>query len=509
MLELRSVGKRFGGIVALQEVSLTVHTAEIHALMGENGAGKSTLIKILTGEHTAYDGQILIDGTVVHPRGSRDVQDRLGIACIHQELSLVPELSIAENLFLAREPRTRWRTLDTTKMLTDSRALLDRVGCDLDPRRRVHGLRTGEQQLIEIARALSLNARLILFDEPTSALSDRERERLMTVIERLKTDSVTVVYISHKLDEVFRLADRITVLRDGRRIATSPKSAVDAPALLEQMAGRAVALFTDRPRPHPGAEVLAVEGLTLRAHGDARPLSDLSLSLRRGEVLGVAGLMGAGRTELLESLFGAMPAGQVRARRFRIDGVERPLLPTPSAALRAGLALVTEDRKQKSLILPLSVRHNLTLAALKTFLRGGWLRAAAETQAVSAQLAALQVKTRGAETAVSALSGGNQQKVVLGRCLLTAPKVLLLDEPTRGIDVGAKSEIYRLIETLAADGMAVLVASSEIPELLALCDRIAVLAEGRLTAILSRDEATPERILAAATARPAAPVEAA
>jgi ABC-type sugar transport system ATPase subunit len=505
MLEVRSVGKRFAGVTALEGVTLNVTRGEIHAIMGENGAGKSTLIKILTGEHREFDGRITLDGHSFSPRSPRDAQDRFGIACIHQELSLVPDLSIAENLFLAREPRTRWRTLDTQTMLTQARGLLARLGATLDPRRPVRGLRTGEQQLVEIARALSLNARLLLLDEPTSALSDQEIERLMRVLEGLRAEGVTILYISHKLDEVFRLADRITVLRDGRLIGTRPRSELDAPALLQMMAGRPIEQFHTREAHTVEAEeVLTVEGLSVLPSGDARALHGISFSLRRGEVLGVAGLMGSGRTELLEALFGATPTRQVRARRLVVGGTERHGRPftSPREALAAGFSLVTEDRKLKSLVLPLSVRHNMTLAALRTFVRrpSGWVRPDAETEAVQRQTERLRIKTSGLDVAVAGLSGGNQQKVVLARCLLTRPRVLLLDEPTRGIDVGAKSEIYRLIGDLARDGMAVLLASSEMPELLSLCDRILVLSEGRLSATLDGRTATQEQILEAATA---------
>jgi ABC-type sugar transport system ATPase subunit len=499
MLELRSVGKHFAGVTALEDVSFDVAGGEIHALMGENGAGKSTLIKILTGEHSEFAGRITLDDQPFHPRSPRDAQDRFGIACIHQELNLVPDLSIADNIFLARESRTRWRTLDTAHMADQARALLARLGVTLDPRRPVRGLRTGEQQLVEIARALSLNARLLLLDEPTSALSDQEIAHLLRVVEGLRREGVTIVYVSHKLEEVFRLADRITVLRDGRWIGTYAKTDIDAPTLIRQMAGRSIEDL-ERRQPHAvsPSEALSVDGLSLLPDDDSRALHDNSFTHRRGEVLGIAGLMGAGRTELLEALFGAH--ARVRVRRFTVSGKERRPFGSPREAIRAGFALVTEDRKLKSLVLPLSVRHNMTLTALKAYLRAGWVRPEAEGAAVRSEIEKLRIKTRGPEVPVAALSGGNQQKVVLARCLLIRPGVLLLDEPTRGIDVGAKSEIYRLIGELVREGMGVLLASSEMPELLALCDRVLVLSEGRISAVLDREEATQERILEAATA---------
>ena len=501
MFELQSVSKQFAGVTALHQVSFTVTNGEIHALMGENGAGKSTLIKILTGQHTEFEGRITLDGQPFQPRGPRDARDRFGIACIHQELSLVPDLSIAENLFLAREPRTRWRTLDRERMQQQAREWLTRLGTPLDPSRLVRGLRTGEQQLVEIARALSLNARLLLLDEPTSALSDPEIAILMRVLEGLRKQGVTLIYVSHKLDEVFRLADRITVLRDGRMMGTRRTTEVDAPALLRMMAGRDVTLFGARAASILGPEVLRVEEMHVTAGNDNRALENISFTLRQGEVLGVAGLMGAGRTELLETLFGATPPRRVRARRFFVGGTERGVFRSPREALKAGISLVTEDRKLKSLVLPLSVRHNMTLTALKTFLtRGGQVRQRQETQAVREQIENLKLKTSGLDVPVAGLSGGNQQKVVLARCLLTNPRILLLDEPTRGVDVAAKSEIYRIIGELAGKGMAVLLASSEIPELLALCDRIMVLSEGRLSAVLDAKTATQESLLEAATA---------
>lgn len=503
MLELRGVGKRFGGVTALEGVSFSVAKGEIHALMGENGAGKSTLIKILTGQHTTFDGEITMDGQPVRLRGARDAHDRFGIACIHQELSLVPYLSIAANIFLGREPRTRWRTLDESRMNAEAAQLLARLGANLDPRRIVSGLRTGEQQLVEIARVLSLNARLLLLDEPTSALADPEIARLMDVVEQLRREGITIIYVSHKLDEVFRLSDRITVLRDGRYVGTYPKSEVDASALIRHMAGRPVSEIARRQghAPPTGEEVLRVEGLSLLPDGknDYRPLHDLSFSLRRGEVVGIAGLMGAGRTELLETIFGAHSPQRVRIRRLVVGDREHRPFRSPGEAFRNGFALVTEDRKLKSLVLSESVRRNMTIASLKSFLRGGWVQEGDEIKTVRDEIGRLRIKTRGSEVAVSALSGGNQQKVVIARCLLTNPSILLLDEPTRGIDVGAKAEIYRLIGELAEQGMGVLLASSEIPELLALCDRILVLSEGHLTATLDAATATPESILEAAT----------
>jgi len=518
LLEIRAVGKRFPGVVALADVTFDVARGEVHALMGENGAGKSTLMKILSGVYTDYDGALVWDGTPLHLQGPRDAQAR-GIAIIHQELNLVPELSVAENIFLGREPRTSWGTLDARRMAQEARAQTDRLGLDIAPTRPLGRLRVGERQLVEIAKALSLNARLLILDEPTSALSDTERERLFAVIEALKRDGVTMIYISHKLDETFRLADRVSVLRDGRYIGTRAVGDTDEAALIHMMVGRPLTdLFArdggtsggggelaldkidldkiDLDRG-TGEEVLRVNDLGLRAEG--RTLHDISFTLRRGEILGLAGLMGAGRTELLETLFG-VHAPRLARGRVTIQGRAQALPASPAAALRAGLALVSEDRKDKSLVLGASVGHNITLAALGDFLQAGVIRSGQENAAVRQSLQDLHIKTHSPDVAVGALSGGNQQKVVLAKCLLTRPTVLLLDEPTRGIDVGAKAEIYALIRRLAGSGAGILLASSEMPELLALCDRILVLAGGRVAAEFAARDATQERILTAAAA---------
>ena len=502
LLGIQAVGKRFPGVVALADVTFDVARGEVHALLGENGAGKSTLMKILSGALTDYDGALVWDGQPLRLHGPRDAQAR-GIAIIHQELNLVPELSVAENIFLGREPRTSWGTLDTRRMAREAQSFLDRLGLPLSPQRPVRQLRVGEQQMVEIAKALSLDARLLILDEPTSALSDAEREHLFSVISALKRDGVTMIYISHKLDETFRLADRVSVLRDGRYIGTRAVADTTEADLIRMMVGRTLTDLFARDEGMPGedrelgGEVLRVGGLGLQ--GEGRTLHDISLTLRRGEILGLAGLMGAGRTELLETLFGVYPPRLTRGR-VTVGGYERALFPSPAAALGAGLAFVTEDRKEKSLILGASVGHNITLAALGGFLRGGVIRSGAEGDAVRRSLSDLHIKTPGPNVAVGTLSGGNQQKVALAKCLLTRPTVLLLDEPTRGIDVGAKAEIYALIRRLAAGGAGILLASSEMPELLALCDRILVLAGGRVTAELVGREATQERILAAAAA---------
>jgi ribose transport system ATP-binding protein len=499
MLEIKFVSKRFPGVRALHDVSFGVVHGEVHALIGENGAGKSTLMKILSGVYTDYEGEVLLDGQPLTLGGPREAQRR-GIAIIHQELNLIPELTVAENIFLGREPRTGAGLLDVTRMEQESRSLLNRLNLVIPPDRPVKWLRVGEQQLVEVAKALSLDARLLILDEPTSALSQAEIDRLFTVIAALKDHGVTMIYISHKFDEIFRIADRVTVLRDGECIGTRSIAEADQQSLIRMMVGRSLSDLFPKEVATVGEEALRVEHLDLLpGRGGGRTLSDISFTLRRGEILGIAGLMGAGRTELLETLYGVHSAQRVHGR-IEIAGQEQRIT-SPRDAIRAGLAFVTEDRKTQSLILKLSVAHNLTLAALHRFLRFNVVKSREENDAVERSIEQLRIKTPSSNIDVDKLSGGNQQKVALAKCLLTRPRVLLLDEPTRGIDIGAKVEIYGLISRLAQEGAAVVIASSELLELLAMCDRIIVLCEGRLTAELSRSEATQERIMEAATAR--------
>lgn len=493
LLEIISVSKSFPGVRALDSVSFDVVEGEVHAVIGENGAGKSTLMNILSGVYGDYEGEIRLRGQPLHFGGPRDAQHN-GIATIHQELNLLPELTVAENVFLGREPRTPFWTLDAGRMEKMSKHALARLDTRIRPKQRVKSLRVGEQQLVEIAKALSLEASILIFDEPTSSLSDAEIERLFEVISALQREGVTILYISHKLDEIFHIADRVTVLRDGEYIGTRLISGTSRRELIHMMVGRELKdLFPKQPS-ETGDEVLRVEGLGLvpDADGSGRRLEDISFDLRRGEILGLAGLRGAGRTELLETLFGVNPPRRVRGRVV-IDRTELTVR-SPREAIRAGIAFVTEDRKTQSLIIRLSVGHNMTLAALKNFVRFGFLRSAPEKRAIGTMTKELRIKTPGPDTVVNDLSGGNQQKVALSKCLLTEPRVLLLDEPTRGIDVGAKAEIYGLIGDITSGGTAILMASSELAELVAICDRVLVLREGRLVARLTQAELTQHRI---------------
>lgn len=496
IIAVNNVTKRYPGVVALNDVSLEIDRGELHAIVGENGAGKSTLMKILSGIIPNYEGTIRIDGNEVRFEGTRDAQ-RAGVAIVHQELNLVEELSAAANIYLGRELR-HWGFLNQTGMRESAAELLQQLECDIDPDQPVGSLRVGDQQLVEIAKALSLDAAILILDEPTSALTEFEVARLDRVIGRLRERGVTMLYISHKMDEVFRLADRITVLRDGQLVRTLTRSETSPREITHLMVGREIEQTSlKKQRPH-GDTVLEVDHLNLAWPGHARGwrLKDISFQLRRGEILGIAGLMGAGRTELLECLFGASalpPQGRVQ-----LDG--QPVrFEHPSQAMAAGVALVTEDRKRLGLFAEMSVGENITVCSLSEATSGGFLSLGRETAIAEESVKRLGVKTAGVGAAITSLSGGNQQKAIIARWLLTGPKVLLLDDPTRGVDVGAKAELYTLMDQLCREGLGIIVTSSELPELLTLCDRILVLSEGQLTAEFSREEATEERIMEAAT----------
>jgi ABC-type sugar transport system ATPase subunit len=495
---MRNISKSFGGVHALRDVSLEAHAGEVHAVCGENGAGKSTLMKILAGAITGYDGSIELGGRAVAFAGPREAEDA-GIRIIYQELNLVPDLTVAANIFLGRERTSAPGWLDDRTMEAEARRLFDRLGAPVPPRARLGDLRIGDQQMVEIAKALAFAAEVVIMDEPTSALSDAEVARLFRVIADLKAAGSCVLYISHKMNEVFTLADRVTVLRDGRFVATASRSETTPDQVVRWMVGREIAALDYQPHHVADRSVLSVRGLSLPSPPDSgRPsLSGVSFDLRAGEVLGVAGLLGAGRTELLEALFGASP--EPPGGETLLDG--NPVrFRRPSEAIAAGVALVTEDRKTLGLFNDMTVAENVTIAALGRFrLPGGFISRRREGAGVAGKMTQLAIKADGPAAAVTSLSGGNQQKCILARWLLTDPRVLLLDEPTRGIDVGAKSEIYALIRRLAASGMAVVMTSSELPELLAVSDRILVLCEGRVTALIPRAEATEEAIMHAAT----------
>ena len=480
----------FSGVSVLRDVSLEFRGGEIHTLMGENGAGKSTLVKIISGVHEAAAGTMEIDGEEVSFRSPREAEAR-GIVIMHQELSLVPEMSVGENVLLGHEPKILGIGIDRRALRETARAALSRFGFRLDVDTPVKDLRVGEQQLVEIARALLGDARLLIMDEPTSALSQTEADILMEVIRDLALQGVSVVYISHRMDEVFEISDRVTVLRDGNHIGTRLVCETDSSELIRMMVGRPVEIKRlDRKADRSGTVAMRVLGLT--AHAATRKVLDnVSFELRQGEILGIGGLLGAGRTELLETLFGAR--GSSYSGEIEIGGRKvRPGRPADGVAL--GLALITEDRKGNGLLLERSIGDNIVLPLLPLRARLGLNPTALRRQEALGAIGKLRIAAQGSEHVVGRLSGGNQQKVVLGKWLATEPNILLLDEPTRGIDVGAKDEVYDLIGDLADDGISVLFASSEIPEFLSVCDRMIVLCEGRMTGVLERDEMSVDAI---------------
>lgn len=502
LLEMHHIGKSFSGVRALDNVSLRLGAGEVVALLGENGAGKSTLINVLSGVFNDYDGHIKVDGEPVTLHSPSTAQ-QLGISTIHQELNLVPDMSVADNIWLGREQATGgW--VKKQRTISTARDLLARVGLDLDPRKFVRQYRLAEQQLIEVAKAMSLNTRILIMDEPTSALADAEVERLFEVVRSLASEGVGIIYISHRLEELEEIADRVEVLRDGQFIGEREMKDVSRSELIHMMVGRPISELHQRPeetgaRAEGGEARLTVEHLSLmpNARESRAALHDVSLSVEPGEVLGIAGLMGAGRSEVLESIFGTPPSSDMIGQ-VTLNG-KALTKRTPARSIDAGIALVCEDRKLQSLILENSVRFNMTLPALSDFAGiGGWVKKTREKKASEEQVQTLGVKTPSMDAFMSTLSGGNQQKVVLGKWLLTNPEVILLDEPTRGIDVGAKAEIYELVAQLASQGVSFIVVSSELPELLGMCDRIVVLCEGKITAEFDAGTATQEDLLTAA-----------
>jgi ribose transport system ATP-binding protein len=495
-LEARGITKSFPGVRALDGVNITVQRGRLNALLGENGAGKSTLINILAGVLQPDAGDIFLSGQPIRFASPRAAQ-AAGISIIFQELNLVPHLSIAENIFLGREPRNRWGLLDSPRMNRDAAALLAELELDADPQTPVARLRVGAQQVVEIAKALSFESRVIIMDEPTSAITEHEIAVLFRLIKKLKQRGTGIIYITHKLDELPEIADDVTVFRDGRLIASKPFAQTTRDEMVRLMVGRDLRDLFPKTSTPGASEVLRVNKVSLRHPERAGDFAvrDVSFSVRQGEVLGLFGLMGAGRTELLHTIFGLHPRGA--SGEVWIEG--RPVsLRTPRAAIAAGLALAPEDRKGEGLVLLQSVAENTTLACLDKCSCGGVLQPAREQTLAGQYVERLHIRTPSLHQAVRHLSGGNQQKVVLAKWLATGPKVLLLDEPTRGIDINAKKEIYTLVDELARGGLAVVMVSSELPEILGIADRILVLAEGRVTAEFLRGAATEEAVLHAA-----------
>ncbi|MET0626202.1 MAG: xylose ABC transporter ATP-binding protein [Pyrinomonadaceae bacterium] len=498
LLEMREITKSFPGVRALDGVSFDLHAGELHALVGENGAGKSTLMKVLAGvyPHGSYGGDVVIDGQVRHFTSVRD-SENAGVAVIFQELSLIKGLTIGENIFLGREPR-RFGVIKWEELYSRAQRLLDELNLPLDPRTPVGHLGIGQQQLVEIAKALSQEARILVLDEPTAALTDAEVESLFRIIAGLRARGVGMIYISHKLDEVFRVSERITVLRDGRTVGTRPTAELDEARVISLMVGRDVGDIFPEAAHERGEVVFEARNVTVEDPNVAGKLlvKDVSFKVRSGEVLGIAGLMGAGRSELLMGIFGAWP-GRVSGEVY-VAG-RHVKVGRPSDAIQHGVGFVTEDRKRFGLVLDQTILNNMTLAGLRKLSGRFVTDVDAEAAAGERARKELRVKANSVFTVVGTLSGGNQQKVVLAKWLLTNPRVLFLDEPTRGIDVGAKQEIYAEINRLAGKGLAIVLVSSELPEVLGLSDRVLVLHEGRATGEFRREEATPEAVMACAT----------
>ena len=496
ILEMRTIVKEFSGVRALDGVSFAVQAGEIHALVGENGAGKSTLMKIASGvyPHGSYQGELLIEGSECCFKGIK-ASEAAGIAIIHQELALVNQLSVAENIMLGQELASAG-VLDQDRSLQEATRVLKLVGLDIPPATEVRDLGVGQQQLVAIAKALHKDARILILDEPTAALSDDEADLLLRILRELREKGVTCIYISHRLREVLEIADRITVMRDGRTVGTVESSGMTEAALVTLMVGRELAQIYPRTERTPGELVMELRNWSATAPATRLVLKDISLSLCKGEILGIAGLVGAGRTELVMSLFGAW--GTVTGGTLRLNGSELTDR-TPERVISAGISLASEDRKRYGLVLSQEIRMNISLPNLEKVSSSGVIDESLELAEAQTYRQKLAIRCASVEQAVGTLSGGNQQKVVLAKWMMTGPKVLILDEPTRGIDVGAKAEIYGLINQMVDSGICVLVISSELPELMGICDRIAVMHEGRITGELPIGEATQEKIMLLAT----------
>ncbi|MFD5416998.1 multiple monosaccharide ABC transporter ATP-binding protein [Streptomyces sp. NPDC127069] len=507
VLEMRSISKTFPGVKALSEVSLTVAAGEVHAVCGENGAGKSTLMKVLSGvyPHGGYEGEIYFEGTPCRFRDIRASEQR-GIVIIHQELALVPYLSIAENIFLGNEHATRG-VIDWHRTLAHAADLLRQVGLDESPHTRIADLGVGKQQLVEIAKALAKKVKLLILDEPTAALNDEDSRKLLDLILELKARGISCVLISHKLNEIARVADAVTVLRDGRTIETLAigPGGVSEERIIRGMVGRDLEHRYPERTPRIGEVAFEIEDWSVRHPIDHRRkvVDGVSLNVRRGEIVGIAGLMGAGRTELAMSVFGRS-YGRWTGGRVRLDGREIRTRTVPEA-IGHGIAYVTEDRKQLGLDLGADISRNISLSALGKVARRGWVDRHEEARIAESFRRTMNIKAPSVFAETGKLSGGNQQKVVLSKWIFAEPEVLILDEPTRGIDIGAKAEIYTVVAQLAAQGKAVLVISSELPELLGLCDRIYTMAAGRITGEVGRADATQESLMRLMTMSAASP----
>ncbi len=496
MLIVENITKKFPGVIALDHVCLTIEAGAVTALIGENGAGKSTLMKILSGVYHDFEGNIMFKGEKVRFANPKEAQEK-GIAIIHQELNLIPYLTIAENIFLGRELINSWGMLDKKAMRLKTKQLLQKLKLAVQPDTLISELKVGQQQVVEIAKALLVRSDVIIMDEPTSAISESEVEVLFGIIDNLKKEGKAIVYISHKLDELFRIADRYIVLRDGKTIEIGDMKEMTHDSLIQKMVGREINMMRKKEVTVNKTALLKVENLYLKHAGKSNEhfLKNISFKVDKGEIVGIFGLMGAGRTELLETIFGMHYKRS--AGKIVLDG-SLITCRAPAEAVKAGLALVPEDRKKDGLVLGLDVKTNISLTTLGELEELGILNKKKETKLAKRYIDDLRIKTSSDKQLARNLSGGNQQKIVLAKWLATNPKVLMLDEPTRGIDVNAKNEIYKLILQLADEGLGIIVVSSELPEILAISDRVLVMAEGSLTAAFSIDEATEDNILKAA-----------
>jgi ribose transport system ATP-binding protein len=482
---MRQIRKTFPGVVALDNVDFELRRGEVHILLGENGAGKSTLMKILSGAYQKSAGQIIFDGAEIDIRNPKHAQT-LGISTVYQEFNLIPHLPIGENIFLGREPIRFPGLIDRRAILEGAESALAGLGLAIDPRRLVKNLRVAEQQMVEVAKALSLDARILIMDEPTAALTEHEIAELFATIRRLKEKGVAIVYISHRMEELFEIGDRVTVLRDGRSVGTYDVREMNKTELIRLMVNRELTELFPKEHAPRGAEALRVEGLSTKSG-----LKDINFSLYKGEVLGVAGLLGAGRTELARAIFGL---DQISSGSIYINGEARKI-GSPRGAIKSGLGFLTEDRKSQGLVLPLSVERNLCLSSVDKFSRWGVMNTKEERAAASRYTEELRIKTPSLDQKVVFLSGGNQQKVVLSKWLCSEAEVFIFDEPTRGVDVGAKAEIYQLMNRLTAAGVAIMMISSEMLEVLGMSDRIMVMRGGRIAGEFSAAESTQEKIL--------------
>jgi rhamnose transport system ATP-binding protein len=489
LLEMHGINKTFGAVVALDGAEFVLDSGSIHAFVGENGAGKSTLVKIIGGLHQRDAGEFLLEGTPVDFRSTADAK-QAGIAVIYQEPTLFPDLTVAENIFVGRQPYTRFGTVDRAQMRRETRELTARLGVQIDPDRDARGLSIADQQILEIAKAISLNAKVVIMDEPTAALSGVEVERLMGIARQLRDEGKGIIFISHRFDEVFELCDTVTVMRDGQFIETNPIADVTVDDIIRQMVGRSVENLFPKQHATIGDVVLNVEHLSR-----AGVFDDVSFQVHSGEIVCLAGLVGAGRSEIARAVFGV---DRYDSGTVTMSGASVPRR-NPAGAMALGMGFVPEDRRKQGLAMTAGVQTNITLAIRNQLARWGFLTSKLEQSPAEQWASRLQVKTRALDTHAVMLSGGNQQKVVLAKWLATGPKLLIIDEPTRGIDVGTKSEVHRLISELASTGLAVLMISSELPEVLGMADRVVIVREGRLTANISREEATAEVVMYAAT----------